>query len=493
MKVLVGGIHQEANTFSGIKMMYHDFRRYHGTELLNCLSQCSLLVEAGYKVIPAVFATTIPSAPLDSTEFDKFVEDFFSSCDDKEVPDAIYLCMHGAMYIKGVGSGELYFLRKLREKYGEQIPVFASFDFHGNMFSELASKLNYVTAYKTAPHVDEAETGERAVRALISSLQSGNIPKVKCITIPMTFPGEMVITEDHPSSDILDCMDAIVRERLAIEACWFCGFIWSDSAENHMSLTVTSCEFSGELEKRVKEAVKKIWSLRSEFHFSTPAMEVEEALHTALEKTGEMKKVFLSDSGDNVTAGTSGDNAYMAGAILDYIESHPGYARRKILVTGIADKEAVNCCINSYPGAELELSIGGKLDPSSTSVEGSFILIQTGTIPESRSNTAMSYALVRKGNMDILLNQERCAYTSYQQFQELGIDLEIYDMICIKLGYLYAELEVAANASYIAFSPGNAPQKPQMIPYTEKRTDFYPLADVEFDVDKQWKGWWNNG
>ena len=68
MKVLVGGIHQEANTFSGVRMVYNDFRRYHGAELLDCLTQCRLFKEAGYEVIPAVFATTIPSAPLDRTE-----------------------------------------------------------------------------------------------------------------------------------------------------------------------------------------------------------------------------------------------------------------------------------------------------------------------------------------------------------------------------------------------------------------------------------------
>lgn len=493
MKVLVGGIHQEANTFSGVRMVYNDFRRYHGAELLDCLPQCRLFKEAGYEVIPAVFATTIPSAPLDRTEFDKFMEDFFSSCNDKGVPDAIYLCMHGAMYIKGVGSGELYFIKKLREKYGERVPVFASFDFHGNMFPELAEKLNYVTAYKTAPHVDETETGERAVRALISSLKSGKIPEVKCISIPMTFPGEMVITGEFPSCEIQSCTEAIVRDKLAMEVSWFCGFIWSDSMENHMSLAVTSWEFSEELEKRVKAAVNKIWSLRREFHFNIPALEVDEGLHTALDRAGDMKKVFLSDSGDNVTAGTSGDNAFMADAILKYIKKHPSCADRKILITGIADGEAVNCCTKGEPGEELILSIGGKLDSSSTAVEDCFTLIRTGLIPESRSNKSMPFALVRKGNTDILLNAERFAYTDPRQFEALDIDLEEYDLICIKLGYLYAELEEIANAAYMVFSPGNAPQKPRMIPYAKERKDFYPLADVEFDVNGEWEGWWNRG
>ena len=67
---------------------------------------------------------------------------------------------------------------------------------------------------------------------------------------------------------------------------------------------------------------------------------------------------------------------------------------------------------------------GGKLDSSSTAVEGCFTLIRTGVIPESRSNKSMPFALVRKGNTDILLNAERYAYTDPRQFEALDIDLE---------------------------------------------------------------------
>ena len=32
-----------------------------------------------------------------------------------------------------------------------------------------------------------------------------------------------------------------------------------------------------------------------------------------------------------------------------------------------------------------------------------------------------------------------------------------------------------------------------MIPYAKERKDFYPLADVEFDMDGEWEGWWKRG
>lgn len=483
MNVLVGGIHQEANTFSGVKTVYTDFRRYHGRELFDCLPWCRLFGEAGIGIIPAVFATTIPSAPLTKEEFDKFIADFFRALEGSAVPDAIYLSLHGAMYIRGVGSGELYFIKKLRQRYGGQIPIFASFDFHGNMFPALAAELNYATAYKTAPHVDEAATGERGVRALIACMKAGRYPKVRCLQLPMTFPGEMVITAESPSREILAHVKTLVTEQTILEASWFCGFIWSDAEEIFMSVAVSAFEFSPGLEERLRQTAAYIWSRRRNFGFSVPALEVPEALSMALAKSGRQNKIFLSDSGDNVTAGASGDNAYMAEAILAYVKKHPIYADRRILVTGIADPAAVARCMAAEPGETFSLGIGGSLDRTSKRMEGTFTLIRKGRIPASPASPKMGYAMVRQGNVDILLNELRFAYTEIQHFRNVKALPEEYHVICIKLGYLYAQLAEIANGAILAFSPGNASLKPQLIPYSGGRKDFYPLAEVAFDIE----------
>ncbi|MCI8893291.1 MAG: M81 family metallopeptidase [Lachnospiraceae bacterium] len=483
MNVLVGGIHQEANTFSGVKTEYKDFKQYRGQELFDCLPQCHLFQEAGIDVIPAVFAAAIPSAPLEQEEFDTFIGDFFLSLEGSPAPDAIYLSLHGAMYIRGLGSGELYFVKKLRQRYGGQIPIFASFDFHGNMYPALAAELNYVTAYKTAPHVDEAATKERAIRALIGCMKAGRYPKVRCMPLPMTLPGEMVITAESPSREILARVAELVREEPVLEASWFCGFIWSDAEEIFMSVAVSAFSFSPELEEQLKQTAAYIWSCRRDFGFSVPALEVPEALHMAFAESKGQNKMFLSDSGDNVTAGAAGDNAYMAGAILAYVKEHPAYADRRVLVTGIADPAAVARCMEAEPGETLSLGIGKSLDRTSRRIEGTFTLIRRGRIPASQSGPEMNYAMVRQGKVDILLNELRFAYTEIRHFRDVEALPEAYHVICIKLGYLYAQLAEIANGAILAFSPGNAPLKPQLIPYSKGRRNFYPLAEVPFDID----------
>lgn len=477
MKILVGGIFQEANTFSGVRVTYDDFRKYRGEDLIRQLSECQEFLRAGMEVIPAVYAAILPSAPLDGPQFDRFIEDFFHSCQEGGTPDAIYLSLHGAMYIRDRGSGELYLVEKLREKYGQEIPIFASFDFHGNMFPRLAAGLNYATAYKTAPHRDERETGLRAARALVDAMTLGRIPTVRCVQLPMTFPGEMVITDDHPACDILAQVQGLVDDGLALEASWFCGFIWSDAEDIYTSIAVNAYEFGDVLEARLEAAAKQLWQRRRDFHFSTEALPVDAAVALAFDTAAETKKVFLSDSGDNVTAGTSGDSAYMADVLYRAAAKRSATWNGKILVTGIADEMAVARCFDHEVGDVFELGFGGSLDATSHRACGGVTLLGRGYLEAGRSNGRMRFARVLYGAVEVLLNEQRFAYTQLRHFTEAGVDLDAYDIICIKLGYLFPELAAVAGKAIMAFSPGNAPLLATEIPYAKERR-FFPRCEV---------------
>ena len=83
-------------------------------------------------------------------------------------------------------------------------------------------------------------------------------------------------------------------------------------------------------------------------------MPVEEAVRSAVRETRH--PVFISDSGDNVTAGAAGDDITLV--LKTLIEA----GARDAVVAGIADHEAVARCLEAGIGAELTLSVGGKLD-----------------------------------------------------------------------------------------------------------------------------------
>lgn len=486
MNVLVGGIYQETNTFSGIQVTYDDFRRSSGDGVIKALPECQLLIDAGFTVVPAVYARIIPSAPLSKDEFILFTEAFLASVADQEVPDAIYLNLHGGMYVNDIGSGELYLLKCLRQKFGESIPIFASFDFHGNMFPGLADLLNYATAYKTAPHVDVQETRERAVNALIKCLQEQIVPRVKCIQLPMTFPGEMVITDDYPAREILKMAEDIVIDGLALEVSWFCGFVWSDADEIFMSFAVSAASFDEVLVKRIKVVVDRLWELRHTFRFSVTALPCSEAVELALSASEDTRKVFVSDSGDNMTAGASGDSAYMVGIFDDVLKKNPSYQNRRLLMVGIVDGQAVESCLTHKSGDQFMLRFGGERNPRNQSASYEVSLVRSGSFGMGEEGSVIRYAIVRCGLLEILLNDSRFAYTEIKHFEDVEINLDDYHIICVKLGYLYPELAVKANQSILAFSPGDASLDVMMIPYQKGDRQFFPRCDVDFDPRINW-------
>ena len=127
-KVLVGGIYQEANSFSEVKVTYGDFSRYHGRQLIDELPACGIL-RLRMKIVPAAYARILPSAPPCRQEFEYFLEDFFSSCGSDTDVDAIFLNLHGAMYIPEIGKRRSCAASRGLEKIWMEHPIFAAFDF----------------------------------------------------------------------------------------------------------------------------------------------------------------------------------------------------------------------------------------------------------------------------------------------------------------------------------------------------------------------------
>ena len=89
------------------------------------------------------------------------------------------------------------------------------------------------------------------------------------------------------------------------------------------------------------------------YDFVVEHVEVDKAI--ALAMTAKEEQVFLSDSGDNTTAGATGDNAHMLNRLVEA-------GAKVFLLAGISDAAAVDMCYQAEIGDILTLKIGGKLD-----------------------------------------------------------------------------------------------------------------------------------
>ena len=79
--------------------------------------------------------------------------------------DGVYLDLHGAMVYEGFQDGETEILRRVRALVGD-VPIVVSHDLHGNVTGRSVEIASAIIGYRTYPHIDMFQTGERCARIM---------------------------------------------------------------------------------------------------------------------------------------------------------------------------------------------------------------------------------------------------------------------------------------------------------------------------------------
>lgn len=472
-RILVGGIQHESNTFCPILTPEEDFNVLKGQEMLTGIDWLQGAGELNIEIIPTIIAHASPSGTVKTEVYEKFRDEILESAQQAGSVDGVYLAMHGALHVDGYEDAQVDLITRLRDIVGDAI-ISGSFDLHGNISHAFARQLDIMTAMRTAPHVDGPETMERAWRLLIDALDGGYRPEVAHLNIPILIPGEKGITAVEPLKSLYKQLETISQEEGLLDASIFCGMPWTDVPRAGMSVQVIARDSSyldlarGELLKLARE----IWSERINLDFDVPAMDIETAIETAL-RQGD-STVFITDSGDNTTAGAAGDVTY----VLEHLLSQ---GVPDAVFAGVVDPEAVMACEASGLGTEIELMIGGKID----TIFGKPLKIM-GKIqfltPEKERDTYKRAAVIKVDNVLVVLLYERRSFTSPSDFADVGIDPLAHKIVVTKLGYLFAPLREIAPYTIMALTPGFAYQVIEDLEYKHVRKPIYPL-----DPDMTWK------
>jgi microcystin degradation protein MlrC len=477
-RILVGGIQHESNTFCPILTSEEDFSVLRGQEMLNSIDWLQEAGKLNIEIIPTIVAHASPSGMVKQEVYEKFRDEILEGARKASPVDGVYLAMHGALHVEGYDDAQVDLVTRLRDIVGDAI-ISGSFDLHGNISHLFAQQLDIMTAMRTAPHVDGAETMERAWKLLIDALREGYRPIVAHINIPILIPGEKGITAVEPLKSLYKQLETISQKEELLDASIFCGMPWTDVSRAGMSAQVIAKDssFLNLARANLLKLAGEIWSNRTLLDFDVPAMDIDAAIKTALNRSDST--VFITDSGDNTTAGAAGDVTY----VLERLLSH---GVPDAVFAGVVDPEAVIACEAAGMGTEVELMIGGKID----TVFGKPLKIK-GEIqfltPEEERDTHKRAAVVKVDNVLLVLLTERRSFTSPSDFADVGIDPLAHKIVITKLGYLFAPLREIAPYTIMALTPGFAYQVIEDLEYKHVRRPIYPL-----DPDMTWEANLNN-
>ena len=466
MKIAVGAMLCEGNSLTPVLTKFSDFDYAEGDKMLEKIAVTEMLKSRGCDIVPTIYAHALPGGAVIKSDFLRLA----NSIVDKLTPDldGVWLYLHGAMCVEELGSAEEALLKMVRDKIGYDIPVSVAMDFHADNSDEIPRLANCVTGYRTAPHCDREETERRAMELLFYMIDNKILPRPQIARANVIICGDAVQTALSPMKDIMEAAAELEKLPGMLSVQVFNGQPWIDEEYTGPNFVVTH-ENDELLAKECAEKLAKMfYDKRHDFEFLVEALEPKEALLRA--DSAKESTVFVSDSGDNTTAGAAGDNAYM----LNLMQK---LGLKNALLAGIMDADACDACYKAKIGDTLTLTVGGSLSEKSEKATITGKLIHRGDILSYQYNNAGPSATLDCGDITVVITKNRAALCRPDIFESIDLDYKKFHTVVVKLGYLFPELAAEAERAILAFTPGASTERLQDMGLTKIRRPMFPLDD----------------
>ncbi|WP_134701036.1 M81 family metallopeptidase [Ammoniphilus sp. YIM 78166] len=488
MRVLIGSMLHETNTFNPILTTLEHFDLWYGDQLFKTsLGQrmegdpsnwqrfatggiVDRLRAEGVDIVPTVYARANTSGTIEGSAYQTIKEGFLSAVSMAGKLDGICLALHGSMYAQGEEDPEGDLMSSIREIVGPEMPIVCTLDMHATVTNRLIESVNAFTVYRTAPHMDTYQTGERAVNLLLSIIRNQLQVKTLSVKIPMIISGEQTETAVSPMKELMDLVYETDHNPLIMNADYVLGFPWADTP-HHSVRTLVSGEVRHleELQSVAAYLATAFWEKRYELGYSTEAYPLDEALDIAM---AELKgPIIISDAGDNPTAGATSDVTLVLNRLLQR-------KMENVLIAVIVDKEAFDLCKAAGVGAQVRLALG-RLEPSPEAdplrVEAEVLHVKSGLEAKTSSWWNSDAAVLRSEGVTFIVAEQRMAVYNPAYLEEVGLNPHDFNIIVIKSGYQSPYYRKIAARSLFALTPGNTNLDIASIPYQVAPRPIFPL------------------
>ena len=217
--------------------------------------------------------------------------------------DGIYVSLHGAMGADGELDPEGHLLSEIRRMAGPDIPIVISLDLHGILTDRMLRQIDGLAIYHTYPHVDFADTGERAARLLLRLMRGGIRPVIARVVIPALVRGDELITQTGCYGDLIGECRRIERDGTAMAAGIMIGNPFTDVPELCSQVLVMTDGDPASAEREAVRLAEEFWPQR--FRMQGKLVSLDRAIAQARSIDGP---VVFTDAADATSSGATGDS-----------------------------------------------------------------------------------------------------------------------------------------------------------------------------------------
>jgi microcystin degradation protein MlrC len=471
VRILLAGFQHETNTFAPSKTAYEDFVRggafpamARGGDILglrdvNLPMGGFLRAMPGADLVPVVWAGATPAAHVTKDAFERIAGEIVARA-AAAPPDAIYLDLHGAMVCEHLDDGEGELLARLRRIVGARVPIVASLDLHANVTQQMLTSADALVAYRTYPHVDMAETGDRAAFLLRRLLARGNALFRASRQLPFLIPINGMCTLVEPARGTYQSL-AEAEARHSLSLSFAPGFPAADFPE--CGATVWGYGDSGDIDREVQILADRIISREADW--AVPLLEPEDAVRTAMRIAASASRpVVIADTQDNPGGGGDSDTTGML---------------RALVACGAQDAAAAAAAHAAGAGAEITIGLGGH---SGVAGDGPF---HAGFRVEQLSDGRCRYdgpmmhgkltdagpsARLSIAGVQIVVTTHKDQMLDRNLYRMAGVEPERMKILVNKSSvHFRADFQPIAEAVLIAKAPGPLLADPADYPWTRLR------------------------
>ncbi len=493
LRIGIAGLATESSSFTEHRTQLTDFEVLRDEEILDLYGYRS---DDDVRWVPLLRAVAPPGGPVEPSAYDALESELLTRLEQAvsaEPLDGLLLDIHGAMVVAGRDAAEERLLRRVRAVIGTETVVAVGMDPHGNLSPELVGLVDIATCHRHSPHIDHLATRDRAADLLVRSLRDGRRPAKAWARVPVLLSGERTSTLAPAGRRLfLDAVSTALASGEVWDAAIWVGRAWAD--EERCAAAVLAIGDDGEAAARIAQTLaREFWAARTSLRIVADHHgDWQEAIAHA--EGSDALPVFVSDSGDNVTAGGSGDITFAIHATRRARAA--GRVGRRWLFAGLVDAPSVAAAREAGEQAVIRRPIGAVVDRRfGGPVEDDWRvdrLFQSAGEVVGALLTSSSEAVIVQDSRSPFVGADDPAFSPGMLQRLVPFAPQAYDVVVVKNGYLFPTQTAAAGSAFLAITPGGSDLDFGRLDYQRRSrpmfpldTDFTPALDVRVSAGTQ--------
>jgi microcystin degradation protein MlrC len=490
-RIGIAGFLHETNTFAASRARFATFVEADawpgllvGEEIFSAVSGVNLAIEgfiqaaqSAHQLVPLLWASANPSGPVTEDAFEAIAFMLDRMIRDAGPLDALFLDLHGAMVSEHLEDGEGELLRRLRQRVGATLPIVVALDFHANITPAMVEHASGLLTYRSYPHVDMAQTGQRA-QVLLDRLLGGRVLHKGYRQLPFLIPMPWQSTLSEPMRGLVALGDSLASEQV-FAAEFVPGFPLADIYHSGPSVIAYGHDRMA-VERAVEFLAQAARARQDEFggHLYAPTEAVAYAIEREL-RTGS-GTVILADTQDNPGGGGSGDTT-------DILHELLRQKAQRVCAGVLCDAGFVEAAMHAGVGAVIDVQLGAASGIGAPPLQAPFEVLAlgsgrfTGTGPFYLGCHMDLGPMVRvrcggAPGVEIVVSSRKQQAADRAMFRHLGADPADYRILVLKSSvHFRADFAALADDILVVAAPGVNVADLRQLRYEKLRHGVKPL------------------